>query len=126
MKISEISESAIAHTVNPSVLMKKIVNDIGVGERIDCHGTCARAISQGAVADNDIVMIMGPVDSDLGFHSIIISPDREIKVDTFGHKRKSVDIETMTIEYSIGDPSMSTMSPKRMATVASLKKSAGV
>lgn len=125
MRLHELTETfEKSYTGNPDILMKKIVDDIGVGGRNDCHGTCARAISNGVVNDDDIVVIMGPVDKDLGFHSIIISPEREIKVDAFGNKIVNVDKETMTIEYKLGDPSMSIMNPKRMATVAALKKHA--
>lgn len=122
MRLHELTEAAI--TVSPRKIMQNIIKDISVGERVDCHGTCARAIASGQVSDDDIVVVVGPKESEYGFHSIIMTPQRDILIDSFAGKLKEYDKESMTINYANGDESMSIMTPKLMATVAQVKKAA--
>lgn len=114
------------NTLDPKLLMRKIIDNIKTQGRNDCHGTCAKAIGNGNVNDDDIVIILGPVGDNMGTHSIIVSPEKDIKVDLWHNKLQSYDKDGIIVKYKKLGDTLGTLNPKLMSTVASLKKSAGV
>lgn len=84
---------------DPQGLLNIIRNDIVDAERIDCHGTVAKAIRDGVLGDNDYVVVVGPKGGKHGFHSIGLSQSGDIKVDTFSKYMTEYNPNGGTITY---------------------------
>lgn len=111
------------YTTDPQTLLNKIKDDIVKAERVDCHGQCATAIRQGDADDNDIVVILGPkgAKGNIGFHSVIINGQGDIKVDSFSDKLVKYDKEQGIFYYDTGSKEPMAMISKKYALVRRLK-----
>ena len=111
------------NTTDPQTLLKKVADDIETAERKDCHGQCAAAIRNADVNDDDIVVIVGPkgAKGKVGYHSLIIDRQGNIKVDSFSHRMVDYDKEEGIFYYASSTGKPMPMTYKTYAKVGDLK-----